>query len=161
MVFAARQCCRSTGLLKRPWQSRFPRSAGVHASIASSVKSSPARVAPFPPQRMTRLPFPLCPPGRPCPDTKSASWTISERKRSEEHTSELQSLAYLVCRLLLEKKKKARPHRSKEHTSQLHSVTYILRPSMIAIELTSRRSRYYAEHTTLFRLLASQTVLSI
>src|SRR2546425_8026930 len=29
-------------------------------------------------------------------------------ERSEEHTSELQSLAYLVCRLLLEKKKKAR-----------------------------------------------------
>src|SRR2546423_4515126 len=28
----------------------------------------------------------------------------SERRRSEEHTSELQSLAYLVCRLLLEKK---------------------------------------------------------
>src|SRR2546425_8854394 len=27
------------------------------------------------------------------------------RSRSEEHTSELQSLAYLVCRLLLEKKK--------------------------------------------------------
>src|SRR2546425_9765956 len=33
---------------------------------------------------------------------------ISERLRgrSEEHTSELQSLAYLVCRLLLEKKKR-------------------------------------------------------
>src|SRR2546425_7941703 len=29
-----------------------------------------------------------------------------DRLRSEEHTSELQSLAYLVCRLLLEKKKK-------------------------------------------------------
>src|SRR2546425_6121089 len=29
-------------------------------------------------------------------------------RRSEEHTSELQSLAYLVCRLLLEKKKKHR-----------------------------------------------------
>src|SRR3989441_5875694 len=28
-----------------------------------------------------------------------------EKHRSEEHTSELQSLAYLVCRLLLEKKK--------------------------------------------------------
>src|SRR2546425_6124434 len=27
-------------------------------------------------------------------------------RRSEEHTSELQSLAYLVCRLLLEKKKR-------------------------------------------------------
>src|SRR2546425_4068577 len=30
--------------------------------------------------------------------------------RSEEHTSELQSLAYLVCRLLLEKKKTAIEH---------------------------------------------------
>src|SRR2546425_5959877 len=30
--------------------------------------------------------------------------------RSEEHTSELQSLAYLVCRLLLEKKKKKKIH---------------------------------------------------
>src|SRR5205823_7315156 len=30
----------------------------------------------------------------------------SGSRRSEEHTSELQSLAYLVCRLLLEKKKK-------------------------------------------------------
>src|SRR2546425_13183194 len=30
-------------------------------------------------------------------------------RRSEEHTSELQSLAYLVCRLLLEKKKKKYP----------------------------------------------------
>src|SRR2546425_7066407 len=32
--------------------------------------------------------------------------------RSEEHTSELQSLAYLVCRLLLEKKKNTRTVRS-------------------------------------------------
>src|SRR2546425_9469838 len=30
--------------------------------------------------------------------------------RSEEHTSELQSLAYLVCRLLLEKKKNKHAH---------------------------------------------------
>src|SRR3712207_6863564 len=30
----------------------------------------------------------------------------SSRERSEEHTSELQSRQYLVCRLLLEKKKK-------------------------------------------------------
>src|SRR2546425_1341863 len=30
---------------------------------------------------------------------------IDAARRSEEHTSELQSLAYLVCRLLLEKKK--------------------------------------------------------
>src|SRR5687767_15775755 len=31
-------------------------------------------------------------------------------RRSEEHTSELQSLAYLVCRLLLEKKKNKKKH---------------------------------------------------
>src|SRR3712207_7233383 len=31
---------------------------------------------------------------------------LSSRPRSEEHTSELQSRQYLVCRLLLEKKKK-------------------------------------------------------
>src|SRR2546425_12976568 len=31
---------------------------------------------------------------------------VVQADRSEEHTSELQSLAYLVCRLLLEKKKK-------------------------------------------------------
>src|SRR2546425_2369054 len=36
--------------------------------------------------------------------------------RSEEHTSELQSLAYLVCRLLLEKKK---------NTYELQSLAYL------------------------------------
>src|SRR3712207_7854393 len=35
-----------------------------------------------------------------------ASGTTPDAARSEEHTSELQSRQYLVCRLLLEKKKK-------------------------------------------------------
>src|SRR5437764_3157588 len=34
------------------------------------------------------------------------SWYLSAAARSEEHTSELQSPMYLVCRLLLEKKNK-------------------------------------------------------
>src|SRR2546425_5426453 len=38
--------------------------------------------------------------------TKIQEIIRQEEDRSEEHTSELQSLAYLVCRLLLEKKKK-------------------------------------------------------
>src|ERR1041384_8743728 len=38
--------------------------------------------------------------------------------RSEEHTSELQSLAYLVCRLLLEKKKN-----NKQTTVYAHELT--------------------------------------
>src|SRR3989449_11701168 len=58
--------------------------------------------------------------GRPCPDssTKTSNFFALPRKaaavgafspvtkRSEEHTSELQSRLHLVCRLLLEKKKK-------------------------------------------------------
>src|SRR5687767_15523610 len=44
---------------------------------------------------------------------------IDPSGRSEEHTSELQSLAYLVCRLLLEKKKKKKiSHNMKTHTKQ-------------------------------------------
>src|SRR2546425_7610699 len=39
------------------------------------------------------------------------------RWRSEEHTSELQSLAYLVCRLLLEKKKKKKNKLQEENLS--------------------------------------------
>src|SRR3712207_8318655 len=54
----------------------------------------------------------------PSPRASSAiDWTISRqsrewgRSRSEEHTSELQSRQYLVCRLLLEKKKNCTNHR--------------------------------------------------
>src|SRR2546425_6962391 len=45
----------------------------------------------------------------------AAPWTSHHEPtcpRSEEHTSELQSLAYLVCRLLLEKKKNNERHRT-------------------------------------------------
>src|SRR3712207_6883275 len=44
--------------------------------------------------------------------------------RSEEHTSELQSRQYLVCRLLLEKKTAAAI--SEEHTSELQSRHYLV-----------------------------------
>src|SRR5205823_10450220 len=44
---------------------------------------------------------------------------VDNRARSEEHTSELQSLAYLVCRLLLEKKKK------KKYTPKNNNTTHI------------------------------------
>src|SRR2546422_5587583 len=42
----------------------------------------------------------------------------SEDGRSEEHTSELQSRLHLVCRLLLEKKKKTKEHRHKQERRQ-------------------------------------------
>src|SRR2546425_8049506 len=40
--------------------------------------------------------------------TSTSDAFVPHDDRSEEHTSELQSLAYLVCRLLLEKKKQNR-----------------------------------------------------
>src|SRR5947199_7113939 len=49
-----------------------------------------------------------------------------EEPRSEEHTSELQSLRHLVCRLLLEKKKKTKEqvtHLSYKNTSNSYSRT--------------------------------------
>src|SRR3712207_7924282 len=42
----------------------------------------------------------------PCPSPASPPAAPGRPARSEEHTSELQSRQYLVCRLLLEKKKK-------------------------------------------------------
>src|SRR5947209_10087697 len=53
--------------------------------------------------------------GRPCDENERGQREHQERRatpigvqRSEEHTSELQSRQYLVCRLLLEKKEKGR-----------------------------------------------------
>src|SRR4029079_4942736 len=45
-----------------------------------------------------------------------------QRSRSEEHTSELQSLAYLVCRLLLEKKNKETSADRKMYHDTVHSI---------------------------------------
>src|SRR2546425_9503853 len=47
---------------------------------------------------------------------RQTGWT-----RSEEHTSELQSLAYLVCRLLLEKKKKNNQRITASSTTYMRS----------------------------------------
>src|SRR3712207_7456235 len=64
---------------------------------------------------------------RPRPKSSAGRWVFAEREfavfrrktrvRSEEHTSELPSRQYLVCRLLLEKKKKT-PISTSIHTSQ-------------------------------------------
>src|SRR5438046_8861958 len=45
---------------------------------------------------------------------RGSSRTVNGSTRSEEHTSELQSLTNLVCRLLLEKKKKKRSQPTSE-----------------------------------------------
>src|SRR2546425_7184432 len=66
------------------------------------------------PPRSTLFPYTTLFRSLPAPVPPPAAWTATlwrnrvarrtDTTRSEEHTSELQSLAYLVCRLLLEKK---------------------------------------------------------
>src|SRR2546425_9173080 len=61
-----------------------------------------------------------------------ASADHRSHSRSEEHTSELQSLAYLVCRLLLEKKKKEKNSLMRRMTTVIrhrHSATTAKRAS--------------------------------
>src|SRR2546422_2917619 len=50
-------------------------------------------------------------------DRRPSALPSPKNNRSEEHTSELQSRLHLVCRLLLEKKKKKRIHRRLLQTS--------------------------------------------
>src|SRR5256885_4607063 len=60
-------------------------------------------------------PPPMIPPPNPSPPPRPstvAGSTAFMSARSEEHTSELQSPCNLVCRLLLEKKKKQHDHRT-------------------------------------------------
>src|SRR5258707_10475390 len=90
----------------------------------------PPRSTLFPYTTLFRSPLPghaRCGPGRRRHRGRGAD------KRSEEHTSELQSRQYLVCRLLLEKKKKdlhtTCTNQSNEHINRnpenpLHDATW-------------------------------------
>src|SRR5687767_15378074 len=92
-------------MLRRPPRSTlFPyttlfRSSVLHPFIRHTTSNrGRAGVVPIQAARNSRKAAGPSPRG---PSTRSARG----EPRSEEHTSELQSLAYLVCRLLLEKKK--------------------------------------------------------
>src|SRR5205814_6624892 len=50
-----------------------------------------------------------------------AGGDLDHRDRSEEHTSELQSLRHLVCRLLLEKKKKKKKKKIKNKKEKYYT----------------------------------------
>src|SRR3712207_8331626 len=87
-------------MIRRPPRSTlFPyttlfRSSVHQCSSAASTGSSPARTSEDLPQ-----------PDGPTTSSTAGSACSAGERRSEEHTSELQSRQYLVCRLLLEKKK--------------------------------------------------------
>src|SRR2546430_7202451 len=61
---------------------------------------------------------------------KDGDQAISPMSRSEEHTSELQSQSNLVCRLLLEKKKKNQP----EIPSDTLCYQYILQQTQFQLQ---------------------------
>src|SRR5437588_5918107 len=70
-----------------------------------------------------------------CPQLAAffAAHLVTKRKRSEEHTSELQSHSDLVCRLLLEKKKRNKAttisaHQPAKPTTQLMKIFFSLAP---------------------------------
>src|ERR1035438_1973431 len=64
-----------------------------------------------------------------CAIRRTASLDVA-RHRSEEHTSELQSLRQLVCRLLLEKKK---------HTSVAHTTFVLFPPRAVKLHFSYQR----------------------
>src|SRR5205823_12252526 len=77
--------------------------AAKQATPARLVKKlTPAARAPLPAETETNVSAET----ETSSEMPGANGAPAEAERSEEHTSELQSLAYLVCRLLLEKKKK-------------------------------------------------------
>src|SRR3712207_8121009 len=74
--------------------------SGSSSARVETLRPTPTTTAPLP--TSARMPASFAPP--------AASRSLGHfSERSEEHTSELQSRQYLVCRLLLEKKKPARP----------------------------------------------------
>src|SRR3712207_8441599 len=69
-------------------------------------RSSPGAGAPRPPRPTSSARGRCCAPAADGSGSTASPRRSGAHARSEEHTSELQSRQYLVCRLLLEKKKK-------------------------------------------------------
>src|SRR3712207_7174457 len=96
-------------MIRRPPRSTlFPYTTLFRSSrLAPRARASRARADPHtPPALLFRSVTRLCN-ARSSPRSagRGARRFLEPRARSEEHTSELQSRQYLVCRLLLEKKK--------------------------------------------------------
>src|SRR2546425_4262548 len=107
LLLAWETWCPTWGFLPVTWQTRamaMLRGKGAHYRSKPGARSSST-----PQQRIRRgsSQQPAFGKGHraaACNDEMVEHLNIDQR--SEEHTSELQSLAYLVCRLLLEKKKR-------------------------------------------------------
>src|SRR3712207_8723044 len=83
-----------------PYTTRFRSAAGVAVFAAGASAEAEAGE----PSPVTALPTRASPTTRMKRSSNAANAAATSAVRSEEHTSELQSRQYLVCRLLLEKK---------------------------------------------------------
>src|SRR3712207_7926337 len=81
-----------------PYTTLFRSTLSARPKLTSAAAESPPPTTVLPGAAATASATRRVPP---------AKGSISNAPRSEEHTSELQSRQYLVCRLLLEKKKAA------------------------------------------------------
>src|SRR5438045_6643961 len=88
-----------------PYTTLF-RSSSSGASVGGSINTSSRRTT----RRCGASRRRNCPPTS-VPSASRTSHSSERSGRSEEHTSELQSLRHLVCRLLLEKKYCSEPDR--------------------------------------------------
>src|SRR5258705_1740312 len=88
-----------------------------------------------------------------CPPSPAAALSMLPT-RSEEHTSELQSLRHLVCRLLLEKKK---THSRRLSHYMMQMTIYIWNLSSICGVLRQLRNILTADSKYFVRMIASCT----
>src|SRR2546425_3042264 len=93
-------------MIRRPPRSTLFPYTTLFRSFQPSRSSHPSRGSRRHRCRESLLHLSNCPTDQLPKPRKEQPPRPARRARSEEHTSELQSLAYLVCRLLLEKKKK-------------------------------------------------------
>src|SRR2546422_7600567 len=101
-------------MIRRPPRSTlFPYTTLFRSTHREAVRSSLGQdqTSPGPLRRVRFHPY-----RRPCKSGSTCVRRNNPRRRSEEHTSELQSRLHLVCRLLLEKKKKKK--RDKQNNNE-------------------------------------------
>src|SRR5205814_8417015 len=97
-------------LLRRPPSSTlFPYTTLFRSSVQPMMRENASTATRYTNTNASSTQNPLSAAYRIGPNI-AASWFSLIARRSEEHTSELQSLRHLVCRLLLEKKKKESRH---------------------------------------------------
>src|ERR1035441_6388161 len=125
----------------RPQESHTPQ-VDLKFSIPAGKDNLRRRVHHLPVKRRLHGDVPKCVPMDCVPGPRTGCFQYPQAHRSEEHTSELQSLRHLVCRLLLEKKKKKKNATTNDNT-RITQLPLLLHPRCRAANPTTVRSVCY------------------